>query len=225
MVSRGFAAGCGEKGKAAHSWDGSPIRPTFDKLAPTMAKLKGTKRRTAAANKVAEGYRHPDQTLLMRPEVGTQAQFRKKKPPVTYRYDSSLSPALEWDGKNPARETGEALIKEIADGGLRIAELSKQPATPERDKQIENQKSKIKNEQPPERCHFCHADLPPLLADGQRPSPLCQRCGTALHSPQNRHLYCPSCGSDLRLIIVGDRRTLPICPSCEALLPPWPPPT
>jgi hypothetical protein len=43
----------------------------------------------------------------MRPDVGTQAQFRKRKPPATYRYDSSLSPALDWDGQNPAREQGE----------------------------------------------------------------------------------------------------------------------
>jgi adenine-specific DNA-methyltransferase len=46
----------------------------------------------------------------MRPEVGTQAQFKKKKPPVTYRYDSSLSPALDWDGQNSARELGEWLF-------------------------------------------------------------------------------------------------------------------
>ena len=44
---------------------------------------------------------------------GTQAQFKKRKPPVTYRYDSSLSPALEWDGQNHAREVGDALIREI----------------------------------------------------------------------------------------------------------------
>jgi len=42
--------------------------------------------------------------------VGTQPQFKKKKPPRTYRYDSSLSPALDWDGQNPAREVGEWLI-------------------------------------------------------------------------------------------------------------------
>ena len=65
------------------------------------------------AGKVAEGYTHPDQTLLMRPEVGTQAQFRKKKPPQTYRYDSSLSPALDWDGGNGARELGEWLLSVI----------------------------------------------------------------------------------------------------------------
>ena len=40
----------------------------------------------------------------MRPDVGTQPAFKKKKPPVTYRYDSSPSPALDWDGQNPARE-------------------------------------------------------------------------------------------------------------------------
>lgn len=51
----------------------------------------------------------------MRPEVGTQAQFKKKKPPKIYRYDSSLSPALDWDAKNPAREQGEALIKQVLD--------------------------------------------------------------------------------------------------------------
>ena len=49
----------------------------------------------------------------MRPEVGTQAQFKKKKPPKTYRYDSSLSPALDWDAKNPVREQGEALIAQL----------------------------------------------------------------------------------------------------------------
>ena len=49
----------------------------------------------------------------MRPDVGTQAQFKKKKPPATYRYDSSVSPALDWDGQNSTREQGEALIQQI----------------------------------------------------------------------------------------------------------------
>src|SRR5437773_281495 len=79
----------------------------------------------------------------MRPEVGTQAQFKKKKPPQTYHYDSSLSPSLEWDGQNPARETGETLIKEIADCGLRIAELAKKEFSTERDKGISKLKSQI----------------------------------------------------------------------------------
>jgi adenine-specific DNA-methyltransferase len=51
----------------------------------------------------------------MRPEIGTQPQFRKKKPPATYRYDSSLSPELSWDGQNPAREIGEWLLRLISE--------------------------------------------------------------------------------------------------------------
>src|SRR5437879_128122 len=68
---------------------------------------------TARAAPSARTYQHNDATIPMRPEAGTQPQFRKKKPPKTYRYDSSLSPALEWDGQNPAREQGEALIARI----------------------------------------------------------------------------------------------------------------
>src|SRR6266851_3533816 len=55
-------------------------------------------------------YDHPEAKTLLRPDVGTQASFRKKKPPHTYRYDSSLSPALAWDGQNASRELGEWLI-------------------------------------------------------------------------------------------------------------------
>lgn len=59
---------------------------------------------------LTENYRHPTAETLLRPEIGTQPQFRKKKPPVVYRYDSSLSPSLEWDGQNRAREHGEWLL-------------------------------------------------------------------------------------------------------------------
>jgi len=52
----------------------------------------------------------------MRPDVGTQAQFKKKMPPKVYSYDSSLSPSMEWDGQNPAREMGEAHIQVVLDG-------------------------------------------------------------------------------------------------------------
>jgi adenine-specific DNA-methyltransferase len=61
--------------------------------------------------KEAKTYNHAGEHPL-RPDVGTQAQFKKKKPPVSYRYDSSLSPELDWDD-NPAREQAEALIKQI----------------------------------------------------------------------------------------------------------------
>ena len=64
------------------------------------------------ATKRAENYQHGDEVPL-RPDVGTQAQFKQKKAPKTYRYDSSLSPALEWDGQNAARELGEWLLRQI----------------------------------------------------------------------------------------------------------------
>src|SRR5436190_8660080 len=60
----------------------------------------------------AEAYKH-DAKAILRPEAGTQAQFKKKKPPKTYRYDSSLSPALDWDGQNHARELGEWLLAQV----------------------------------------------------------------------------------------------------------------
>ena len=69
----------------------------------------------------AEGYRHPEASALLRPDVGTQAQFRKKKKPATWRYDSSLSPALDWDGQNPARERAEAKIAALQECIARLA--------------------------------------------------------------------------------------------------------
>ncbi len=70
-------------------------------------------RKSTAAGKQAESYRHVTAESPSRPDVGTQPQFRKKKPPATYRYDSSLSPALDWDGQNPAGEQAEAAISDI----------------------------------------------------------------------------------------------------------------
>ncbi|MGH2555002.1 MAG: site-specific DNA-methyltransferase [Actinomycetota bacterium] len=69
-------------------------------------------RRTKSHSQKAEAYQH-DAKAILRPEAGTQAQFRKKKPARTYRYDSSLSPALDWDGQNHARELGEWLLSQI----------------------------------------------------------------------------------------------------------------
>src|SRR5260370_32173537 len=75
-----------------------------------MAKKRPKKQQGAPATEI---YEHKDATVDLRPDVGTQAQFKKQKPSERYRYDSSLSPALEWDGQNSAREQGEALIAEI----------------------------------------------------------------------------------------------------------------
>lgn len=59
----------------------------------------------------AKSYNHGEEHP-QRPDIGTEPHFKKKKPPVTYRYDSSLSPELNWD-ENPAREQAEALIEQI----------------------------------------------------------------------------------------------------------------
>jgi len=89
----------------------------------SQKKLKVGRKGGTDENRLTEPYRHPTAESLMRPEVGTQAQFRKKKPPVTYRYDSSLSPSLEWDGQNPAREQGEVLIAKLYEVTKSLAEL------------------------------------------------------------------------------------------------------
>ncbi len=69
-------------------------------------------RRTAKVSKRAETYQHDEQAVL-RPDAGTQAQFKKRMDPKRYRYDNSLSPALDWDGQNPARELGDWLLRQI----------------------------------------------------------------------------------------------------------------
>jgi adenine-specific DNA-methyltransferase len=74
-----------------------------------------------AQSQVADSYEHKTADSPMRPDVGTQAQFKKRKPPKTYKYDTSLDPALSWDCSNPSRELGEWLL-------ARIIEASKLPA-------------------------------------------------------------------------------------------------
>ena len=69
----------------------------------------GTKTPKAAKSKLAKNYRHSESESPMRPEVGTQAQSKRRLPPQKYRYHDSLSPALEWDGQNPACGRVEAL--------------------------------------------------------------------------------------------------------------------
>ncbi|MCB8789045.1 site-specific DNA-methyltransferase [Planktothrix agardhii] len=72
-----------------------------------MPKGKRSQQQQEPKNYDYSGSQHP-----LRPDIGVEPQFKKKKPPATYRYDSSLSPALDWDD-NPAREQAESLIAEI----------------------------------------------------------------------------------------------------------------
>lgn len=51
---------------------------------------------------------------MLRPDVGVEAQFARKKPPRTYRYDSSLAPELCWD-ESADRALAEWLLRIIAE--------------------------------------------------------------------------------------------------------------
>lgn len=103
------------------------------------------KRTTKPAPREAESYKHPESTSPMRPDVGTQAQFKKRKPPHQYRYDDSLSPALDWDGQNSAREKGEEQLSVISEQLAEIRRIVAQgsPSSPaaipalKRDKDVE----------------------------------------------------------------------------------------
>jgi hypothetical protein len=74
---------------------------------------------TRARSKRAETYRR-DEKALLRPQVGTQVQFKKRKPLKTYRYDSSLSTALASEVQNPGRELGEWLLAQIEEAAALV---------------------------------------------------------------------------------------------------------
>lgn len=67
-----------------------------------------TKKRTAETQNQTTDYQHAQQAT-QRPDVGVQDQFTTRKPPKTYRYDSSLDPALSWD-ENRDRDLAEWLL-------------------------------------------------------------------------------------------------------------------
>ncbi|MCO5119737.1 MAG: site-specific DNA-methyltransferase [Burkholderiaceae bacterium] len=71
-----------------------------------MATRRSTQKSAASAQ--TANYQH-SQEATQRPDVGVQDQFTAKKAPKTYRYDSSLDPALSWD-ENRDRDLAEWLI-------------------------------------------------------------------------------------------------------------------
>ncbi len=94
------------------------------------------RKRLTSSTAEPRSYSHPEATTPSRPEIGTQAHFRRAKPPSTWSYDSSLSPELHWDGENLSRELAENLIAELSDQALRAVEIARQPATKERDDEL-----------------------------------------------------------------------------------------
>src|SRR5438105_2185751 len=105
----------------------------------TTIKEDSLGRRSVPDKQQTTDYKH-NQKAVQRPDVGVQDQFSAKKPPKTYRYDSSLDPALSWD-ESRDRELAEWLLglvrrcategetvvfkspQEWAGGGVRVESL------------------------------------------------------------------------------------------------------
>ncbi len=60
----------------------------------------------------AAEYRHAQESV-QRPDAGVDAQFKNRKPPKVYRYDSSLAPELSWD-ESAERAFAEWLLALVA---------------------------------------------------------------------------------------------------------------
>ena len=96
--------------------------------------------RRAASPRPAKGpkaYDHREQEALLHPDIGLQAQCRKKKDPATCRYDRSLDPQLSWD-INADREAAESLIGQIEQAAAKL-EKATDP------KEIYNLQSAVRN--------------------------------------------------------------------------------
>ncbi|MCA2996496.1 site-specific DNA-methyltransferase [Gemmatimonas sp.] len=98
-----------------------PAKKTTPRKAAPSLDAKASTTRPAAASAApspARSYEHVAADAAMRPEAGTQAQFRKKKAPATYRYDSSLAPELTWDGGNAALRGRVSDLLAVVQAGL-----------------------------------------------------------------------------------------------------------
>jgi adenine-specific DNA-methyltransferase len=88
--------------------------PAKKKASPkkkTTATKSAPKKRSYAMNHpedapetLVDSYEHRVIEMISRPEVGAQAQFQNKKKPKKYNYDPTLSPSLQWAGKNEHSE-------------------------------------------------------------------------------------------------------------------------
>jgi adenine-specific DNA-methyltransferase len=74
---------------------------------------------------VVQDYRH-GQDAAARPDAGAAPRFRAKRESATYRYDSSLSPALDWDTA-PARDTAAWLLSIIEEAAALPAQMLPEP--------------------------------------------------------------------------------------------------
>lgn len=111
LVAEGLLAKGRGRGGSVSRADGQPRAPT----ASTAAKPKPA---AMPAGNGSAAYAHAEEAVL-RPDVGVEAQFSHRKPPKTYRYDSSLAPELAWDenGERPFAEWLLNLVAEAAEKG------------------------------------------------------------------------------------------------------------
>ena len=95
-----------------------PTRASAKKAAAAAPPTTGKAAKATASPTPARSYEHVAADAAMRPEAGTQAQFRKKKAPATYRYDSSLAPELVWDGGHAALRDRVSELLAVVQAGL-----------------------------------------------------------------------------------------------------------
>ena len=105
LVAEGLLAKGRGRGGSVSRADGE----AYTAPAPEQPKRKSA---AAPAGNGAAAYTHADEAVL-RPDVGVEAQFSHRKPPKTYRYDSSLAPELMWD-ENGERAFAEWLLHLLA---------------------------------------------------------------------------------------------------------------
>jgi adenine-specific DNA-methyltransferase len=96
---------------------GGSVALADGKAVPAVSQVKPKPAPMPAGNGSA-AYAHADEAVL-RPDVGVEAQFSHRKPPKTYRYNSSLAPELTWDesGERPFAEWLVNLVAEAAEKG------------------------------------------------------------------------------------------------------------
>jgi len=83
---------------------------------------------------------------------------------------------------------------------------------------IENQKLKRELE---EYCLHCGESLPPLLADGTRPSTWCAACSSPIAAPPGLSIreLCPACSSPIPVHGYNNNRFSSRCSECDTILP------
>lgn len=111
LIAKLLVAGAGVRKTSGETESGDGATVSSDRQA--------RKRGDAGATETAFQYTHREQAV-QRPDVGVQDQFQTRRPPRTYRYDSSLDPALSWDEQRE-RDLGEWLLG-LIEGAARDGE-------------------------------------------------------------------------------------------------------